>query len=48
MNHGLTDVKVKVANADGSAWTSGTCSASDFSVGGAPVGTQYTDGDSAG
>jgi hypothetical protein len=47
-NQYLTDVKVKVANADGSPWTSGTCNASDFSVGGAPVGGTYTDTDSFG
>src|SRR5262245_12127674 len=44
----LTSVTVEVANADGSPWSSGTCDASDFSVGGAPVGTTYTDTDSAG
>ncbi len=44
----LTSVTVKVAMADGSPWTSGTCSKNDFSVGGAPVGTTYTDTDSAG
>jgi len=47
-NQLLTDVKVKVANADGSPWTSGTCSKNDFSVGGAAVGTTSTDADSAG
>jgi hypothetical protein len=47
-NQLLTDVKVKVANADGTPWTSGTCNASDFSVGGAAVGATYTDSDSAG
>jgi hypothetical protein len=47
-NQLLTDVKVKVANADGSPWSSGTCTAQDFSVGGAAVGTTYTDADSAG
>jgi hypothetical protein len=48
-NQNLTSVVVKVANADGSTWDgTGTCSASDFSVGGAPVGTAYTDTDSAG
>ena len=44
----LADVKVKVAMADGSPWTSGTCSKDDFSIGGAAVGTTYTDADSAG
>jgi len=44
----LTSVTVKVANADGSPWTSGTCSKSDFSVGGAAPGATYTDTDSAG
>ena len=39
----LTSVAISVANDDGSPWTSGTCSASDFSVGGAPVGATYTD-----
>jgi hypothetical protein len=47
-NQLLTDVKVKVANADGSPWSSGTCDAADFSVGGAAVGATYTDADSAG
>jgi hypothetical protein len=47
-NQYLTDVKVKVANADGSPWTSGTCSKDDFSVGGAATGATYTDTDSAG
>jgi hypothetical protein len=47
-NQNLAQVEISVANADGSPWTSGTCSASDFSVGGAPVGTAYDDTDSAG
>ena len=47
-NQLLTDVKVKVANADGSPWTSGTCNKDDFSVGGAAVGATYTDADSFG
>lgn len=42
-NQNLTSVTVKVANADGSAWTSGTCSASDFSVGGGAAGATWTD-----
>lgn len=44
----LAQVDISVANANGSAWSSGSCNASDFSVGGAPVGTTYTDTDSAG
>jgi len=47
-NQYLTQVTVEVANADGSAWASGSCSKDDFSIGGAPVGTTYTDTDSAG
>lgn len=47
-NQFLADVEVKVANADGSPWSSGSCNASDFSVGGAAVGTTYTDTDSTG
>lgn len=39
----LTDVKIKVATSTGAAWTSGTCSASDFSLNGAAVGTEITD-----
>jgi hypothetical protein len=40
----LTQVVIKIANADGSPWDGpGTCSASDFSVGGQPVGTAWTD-----
>ena len=44
----LANVTVKVANADGSPWTSGMCNKNDFSVGGAAVGATYTDTDSAG
>jgi hypothetical protein len=47
-NQNLTDVKVSVANSDGSAWTSGSCSKNDFSVGGAAVGVTYTDTGPAG
>jgi hypothetical protein len=47
-NQSLTDVEISVANDDGSAWTFGTCSASDFSVGGAAPGATHTDTDSAG
>lgn len=40
----LTSVLVKVANADGTPWIAVSgCSASDFSVGGAAVGTAFTD-----
>ncbi len=45
----LTSVQIKVANADGSAWSSQTdtskpaCTAADFSVGGQAVGTAWTD-----
>ena len=45
----LTSVTVKVANSDGSAWSSQTnalkpaCTAADFSVGGAAVGATWTD-----
>jgi hypothetical protein len=44
----LTQVEVSVANADGTPWTSGSCSKDDFSIGGAAVGATYTDTDSAG
>ncbi len=45
----LTNVTIKVANADGSAWTAVPgCSASDFSVGGSPVGTTHTDASQSG
>ncbi|HXZ62730.1 MAG TPA: hypothetical protein VEG62_08305, partial [Acidimicrobiales bacterium] len=45
----LTQVVISVANSDGSAWTSVPgCSASDFSVGGQPVGTAWTDTSLAG
>jgi hypothetical protein len=47
-NQYLTSVTVQVANADGSAWASGSCNAGDFSVGGAAPGATYTDLDSAG
>jgi len=45
----LSTVTIKVANADGSAWSSQTngslpaCDASDFSVGGSAVGSTHTD-----
>ena len=39
----LNSVVIKVANADGSVWTSGNCSADDFSVGGEAVGASDTD-----
>jgi len=47
-NQNLTDVKVSVANSDGSPWSSGLCTKNDFSVGGAAVGATYTDADSTG
>lgn len=39
----LNSVDISVANADGSPWTSGTCSAADFSVDGAAAGATATD-----
>jgi len=39
----LTSVSVSVATSGGSAWTSGSCSAADFSVNGAAAGTPYVD-----
>jgi len=47
-NQYLTSVTVKVANADGSPWTSGTCNKDDFSVGGAPVDSPCPAGTAAG
>jgi len=47
-NQYLTKVDVKVANPDGSAWSSGSCDKDDFSVGGAALGATFTDTDSAG
>ena len=47
-NQHLTDVKISVANSDGSPWSSGLCTKNDFSVGGAAVGATYTDADSTG
>lgn len=50
----LTQVVISVANANGSAWSSQTnpakpaCTASDFSVGGRPIGTAWTDTSLAG
>jgi hypothetical protein len=50
----LTSVQVSVANADGTAWSSQTnpllpaCTAADFSVGSAAVGTTWTDTSLAG
>lgn len=50
----LTQVVIKVAQADGSAWSSQTngskpaCTASDFSVGGQAIGTSWTDSSLAG
>ncbi len=38
-NQALAGVTVSVANSDGSVWSSGSCSAADFSVNGAPAGT---------
>jgi hypothetical protein len=35
----LQTVTIEVANSNGTAWTSGTCSAADFEVGGAAAGT---------
>jgi hypothetical protein len=39
----LHQVVIKVAQNDGSAWTSGTCSAADFTVGTAAAGADFTD-----
>jgi hypothetical protein len=39
----LSQVVISIKNADGSAWSSGTCNASDFSVGGEAVGASHTD-----
>jgi hypothetical protein len=39
----LNQVVVSIANADGSAWSSGKCTASDFSVERQPVGQSFTD-----
>ena len=50
----LTQVVISVAKADGTAWSSQTnlldppCTAADFSVGGQPVGTPWTDSTLAG
>jgi hypothetical protein len=38
----LADVAIKVANADGTAWSSGNCDADDFSVGGELAGATHT------
>jgi hypothetical protein len=43
-NQKFTNVAIKIANADGSAWDGpGTCSASDFSVGGEAAGVTHND-----
>jgi len=53
-NQSLANVNIKVAKADGSAWTSQTdlskpaCSATDFSVGGEAVGGSHDDASLAG
>jgi uncharacterized repeat protein (TIGR01451 family) len=39
----LANVAVKVALADGTAWTSGTCSKNDFSISGAVAGATFND-----
>ena len=50
----LTSVQISVAQSDGSAWSSETdgtepaCTAADFSVGGQPVGSAWTDTSLAG
>lgn len=42
-NQQLNQVTMRVANADGSAWASGTCTKDDFSVDGAAAGATATD-----
>ena len=39
----LNKVTIQIANANGSAWTSGTCSKADFNINGAGAGTTATD-----
>ena len=39
---GLAQVVARVANADGTAWSSGTCDADDFSVSGEAAGASHT------
>ena len=39
---GLQAVEIKVANTDGTAWSSGGCDADDFSVGGETAGGAHT------
>lgn len=41
-HQGLQAVAIKVANADGTSWSSGSCDADDFSVGGETAGTTHT------
>lgn len=53
-NQELTNVVIDVANSNGGTWTAQVtstkpaCSAADFSVGGQPVGTPWTDTSAAG
>jgi hypothetical protein len=53
-NQNLNQVVIKVANSDGSTWSSQTdntkpaCTAADFSVGGQSVGSSWTDTSQAG
>jgi hypothetical protein len=42
-NQKFTNVAIKIANADGSPWNSGTCTAADFSVGGEAPGATHND-----
>ena len=42
-NQNLNQVTIQVAESDGSPWTSGDCSASDFSVNGEAAGATATD-----
>jgi hypothetical protein len=39
----LNEVTVEIANADGSPWTSGSCSRDDFSINGGAAGATATD-----
>ena len=40
-NQGLQSLTVKVANADGTAWSSGTCDADDFSISATTAGSDH-------
>jgi len=47
-NQALAQVDISIANADGSAWSSGACTKDDFSVGGEADGVTHTDTSLAG